>query len=155
MVTQNYLLDNFIYNPETGEFKRRNGNKTGWVEYTKLKMYLRLSINYKKYHIHRLIFLYMTGEFPQDTIDHIDGDSLNNKWNNLRAVSMKVNNQNLGLFYSNKSGISGVWFNPKRQRWDATIKINEKTTHVYYGKDFFEACCARKSAENLHYNRCT
>ena len=58
---------------------------------------------------HRLVFLYMTGEMPQDDVDHIDGNPLNNAWSNLRDVSHRANTQNIRKARRhNKSGLLGV-----------------------------------------------
>jgi len=57
---------------------------------------------------------------------------------------------NRGMFRNNKSGIKGVRFNAGKQRWITRCTIAYKEIQLYVGKDFFEACCARKSWENSH-----
>lgn len=42
----------------------------------------------------RICWLCMTGDWPQHTIDHIDWDGTNNKWENLRDVTQSENNKN-------------------------------------------------------------
>lgn len=53
---------------------------------------------------HRLAWLYMTGEWPRQEIDHIDGDRANNKWLNLRDVDHATNMQNRRVAQSNNVG---------------------------------------------------
>lgn len=50
----------------------------------------------KNYPIHRIIWLWMTGEWP-DTIDHENGIRDDNRWCNLRNVTAKQNSQNRKL----------------------------------------------------------
>jgi len=66
---------------------------------------------------------------------------------NVRWATRTVQNRNKRVMSKNKTGVTGVWFNASSKKWLAKItvmrkQINLKTTH-----DFFEACCARKSAE--------
>ena len=56
--------------------------------------YSLIQINRVKYLFHRLVFLYMTGEFPEEEVDHIDGEPSNNSWVNLRAASHSENLHN-------------------------------------------------------------
>lgn len=46
----------------------------------------------------------------EDVIDHIDGNTLNNSIENLRAVKQSVNNKNACKRKDNQTGISGVHF---------------------------------------------
>jgi len=100
---------------------------------------------------HRLAFLIMEGRLPNVT-DHIDGDCFNNKWENLRDCDQSINLRNKSRYRKNKSGISGVIWIEKTWggHWRARIGINGKCTDLKATKDFFEACCARKSAENTY-----
>lgn len=47
----------------------------------------------------------------------------------------------------NKTGIAGVWFSAPSEKWIAKITVMKKQITLKTTNDFFEACCARKSAE--------
>jgi len=101
---------------------------------------------------HRLAFLIIEGRLPKVT-DHIDGDCFNNKWENLRDCDQSANLKNKRRYRKNRSGISGVrWIEKEKGEgfWRARIGINGKCSNLKVTKDFFEACCARKSAENAY-----
>lgn len=57
--------------------------------------YLRLGIDGKLYFAHRLAWLYVYGHWPDGEIDHIDGDRLNNRIDNLRIVNRRENSRNM------------------------------------------------------------
>ena len=105
--------------------------------------YLAVTINSKFYFVHRVIWLMQTGGWP-DEIDHINGDGLDNRWKNLRNVSNKENKMNLPC--RNKLGVHGIRL--LRGKYHAYITTEGKQQYLYYGDDFFEAVCARKSAES-------
>jgi hypothetical protein len=64
--------------------------------------------------------MYHYGYLPQ-TVDHINGNKLDNCIDNLRAASYSENNANKGLPKTNKSGIKGVSWNKFRNTWDVTV----------------------------------
>ena len=71
------------------------------------------------------------GSLPK-SIDHIDGNSLNNKIENLRACTASENLCNARLRSDNTSGVKGVdWFKPQ-QRWRARVKLDKKEFHLGY-----------------------
>ena len=72
------------------------------------KTYARVKIAQKTYRLHRIIWFYMTKTWPTDCIDHIDGNSLNNKWNNLRLATYAENGKNIKVNPRNKTGIRGL-----------------------------------------------
>ena len=143
------------YNSETGEFYRdlKNGNrkKIGWV--SKSSGYVMFtSSSPKKTHIrlHRVAWEMMHGPVPEGMeIDHIDGIRSNNKADNLRLVSRKENNRNLGVRKGNKIGLAGVrWFH-RTNKWQSFIGGNDgKTIWLGYFSSLIDAAAARISAQN-------
>ncbi len=86
-----------------------------------------MGYKYKRYKMHRLAFLYMTGEWPEKDIDHINGDTSDNRWCNLRDVAHQENLGNRSnLTKTNKTGHVGVCFDSKRNKY--------KAYHTTFGK---------------------
>lgn len=114
--------------------------------------YKRICINSKSYYLHRIIWFYMTGEWP-NVIDHINGDPADNRWKNLRNVSQHENTKNQRLRSNNKSGIKGVCFVKSRNKWLASITINGKSKYLGIFDCIPYAVRARKEAEKeLNYS---
>ncbi len=121
------------YDPETGVFTRRlaAGNKpAGSVSGTRLtRGYLGLGIGGFKVNAHRLAFLYMTGEWPKGVVDHINGITSDNRWCNLRDVSLSQNSENQRRAKARSaSGYLGVSLLKGRPR--AAIRVNKKLIHL-------------------------
>ena len=74
----------------------------------------------------------MTGEWPKDEIDHKDINSLNNKWNNLRAGTRQQNSFNMGLNSNNTTGFKGVSWKKKAKKFVAYIQLDYKKIHLGY-----------------------
>ena len=101
------------------------------------------------YQAHRVAWLLHTGEDPGNKqIDHIDRDRTNNRISNLRLVDQQGNMRNQRKFKSNTSGVTGIYWHKVTGKWQAQISDCGKPQSLGYFEDFFEACCARKSAEN-------
>lgn len=60
--------------------------------------------------------------------DHINGDRLDNRRENLREVTLQQNNWNMCLNRNNKTGFKGV--SMRRGKFRATINLNNKQIHV-------------------------
>lgn len=131
-MTQDRLKELMTYNPTTGIFIRLKTTalrqKVGEVVGVKAKRgtYLKCGIDKKEYLLHRLAILYMTGKMPAGQVDHINHNGLDNRWTNLRVVPRKMNQQNMSKSKRNKSGVTGVSFDPKGQKWIAQIYTNGK-----------------------------
>lgn len=128
------LKDCLDYNPETGIFKwmRRTSNRikvgdeAGVI--TKTGYRVISVLGYKEY-CHRLAWIFVNGCKP-DCIDHINGDKLDNRIDNLRNTTKSENNKNqhvirkgihLGVSeYKTKSGT----------KFRATITEDGKYKHI-------------------------
>ena len=161
-ITQKRLKELLHYEESSGQFTRtvsRNkwlaGQVAGTIAPAYNTSYVRINVDGKIYAAHRLAWLYMYGEWPNGHIDHIDHNGLNNQIENLRIVTMSENHRNRTISKVNKSGILGVFRDKKNSRWTVSIRSGKDRIHLYCGTDFFEACCAKKSAErkyNYHPN---
>lgn len=143
MLTQKQLKEILHYNPETGVFIRKSTkNKAGYISKAG---YVIIYVLGKQYRAHRLAWLYMHNKHP-NKIDHKDHNGENNKINNLRNTDNLGNSRNLSISKANKSGVVGVGFYKRTGLWRAQININNKSKHLGYFNDKFEAICARLSA---------
>jgi hypothetical protein len=97
----------------------------------------------------RVIWAWMTGEWPTGEIDHRDGDKLNNRWLNFRDVSTKVNSQNASIGSRNTSGAVGVYRHPTAT-WIAMIGVDGRSIYLGAFKTFDAARAARRAAEREH-----
>jgi len=160
MITHAQLKELLHYDPDTGIFTRlvRNANNTkvGDVAGTEEKSgYIRIRVSGGHYYAHRLVFLYITGSFPPQHTDHINGIKNDNRWSNLRAVTPSENHRNKKLPSTNKSGVMGVSWSGYAGKWVVSMRCRSTPLYIGIFDDFFEAVCARKSAEtnyNFHPN---
>lgn len=123
------------------------GEAVGW---SNGKGYLLVTIRYSNYLVHRIIWAYFNGELPQKNIDHIDGDTTNNRIENLRLVTKSENARNKKIRSDNKSGVQGVYWVSKIKKWEAAIVSGKKTVRLGQYKDFHQAASIRLTAED-HY----
>ena len=85
--------------------------------------HLRLVVNNAAVTAHRLIWFMVTGEWPPDDIDHVNGLRADNRWVNLRQATRAQNLWNMRLKDSNMSGFKGVSKHTQCDRWVAQIRI--------------------------------
>jgi len=81
----------------------------------------------KKIYMSRVILNAQAGEY----VDHINGDTLDNRRSNLRLCSNQENLMNRGLNKNNTSGYKGVTWNAQKNKWMAQITVDHQ--HVYLG----------------------
>jgi hypothetical protein len=98
--------------------------------------------------------LIMNAEKGQ-VVDHKDGDTLDNRKENLRTCTQMENGKNVALRRNNKSGHKGVlWFeyeNNNTHKWKAYIMVNRKNISLGYYDDYNDAVKAREEAEIKYY----
>ena len=88
--------------------------------------YLHLTLMGVRYPLHRLIWKHVTHEDPVHSIDHIDNNPLNNKWNNLREANIMENNSNRNT-QLNSDKKKGVSYRKNTNRYRAQIQDNGTT----------------------------
>lgn len=148
----------FEYVPETGDLirntaiwqsksgiKGRKSEKPFIHRAGSGKRYYRIGFKNKYVYAHRIIWVLMTGEQPKH-IDHIDGDGLNNKWQNLRSVSQAENMKNQRLHRTNVSGIGGISYRKDRGSWRVRIGNKGRVVTVGTFDSFEQAVIARNQA---------
>lgn len=103
----------------------------------------------QRYRAHRLIWKIVTGDDPE-LVDHINGDSGDNRWFNLRQVTRRENGLNRPLPANNKTGVLGVRFDKRYGKWTASIKVGGRDKHLGTFSDLEDARAARMKAERLY-----
>ncbi len=127
------LLD---YSPDTGTFT--------WLKVTSNRAavghvagnlcpgrgYIRIGVDGKNHHAHRLAFLWVNGAWPTGVVDHIDGNRSNNAFSNLRDTTPATNQQNRRKSSKNNPHkLLGVSQPPGyKHKWIAKIYTKGKTT---------------------------
>lgn len=158
MLTQARLKEWLRYDPSTGLFTRvkAGGGKAivGTVISCKRAGYLQVFIEGHNYVVHRLAWLYMTGEWPKGQIDHINCERADNRWSNLRDVDQSTNMQNRKHSQTNsKTGVLGV--SPSYGRFRAAIEVDGKFKHIGRFDTIEEAQAAHLRAKRQHHAGCT
>ena len=132
-ITQNYLKEIFDYKDGNllWKIKKSNRVKVGDIVGSKNNEgYIQTNLNGGRYKVHRLIWMWHYGFFPE-LIDHIDHNPSNNKIENLRIATQAENFRNRPKQSNNTSGFKGVSFHKDRKKFQAKIKINGK--QIYLG----------------------
>lgn len=144
------------YEPQTGVFhwivttssRRPVGSVAGGPTSTG---YARIGVDGVRYRSHRLAWLYMTGEWPSDQVDHKDNDRLNNRWENLRLVDNQMNQGNSGMSRNNTSGVKGVFWSKQRQQWQTKININRRQIHGGYFHNLDDAAASYAALASKYF----
>ncbi len=147
----------FRYCPDTGRLlnvtdrrRARAGEEAGWVHYSGGKTYRSVTAKGKKYLAHRVVWLLLTGEFPEGDVDHEDGNGLNNLSTNLRAVPHSINQMNQRKPSNNRSGHIGVHWCRTAEAWVSQLRLGGKTVFWKKFGTLEEAITAREEAEVAH-----
>lgn len=96
---------------------------------------------------HRVAWAIHYGMWPTGEIDHINGDKTDNRICNLRDVPRATNAKNCGIGTRNTSGVVGVYWDGKRQKWIAHITSAKRKTHLGEFREMADAIAARHRAE--------
>lgn len=114
--------------------------------------YLRIRIDGGcSFMAHRLAWLYVTGEWPSEEIDHADGVKINNAFQNLRDVPKSLNQQNrIAARSDSGTGVQGVQ-QAASGRYKANIQIDGRQVHLGTFESMQAAMDARVAAKKKHH----
>ena len=169
ILTAERLREVLEYDPETGEFRWKlrissnfsskragsiwNSRFAGKIAgcLTEPSGYVVIAVDSINYRAHRLAFLWMTGEWPKNEIDHRDMCRHNNIWSNLREATSGQNKLNKKVRSDSSTGIKGVGFCKKRKKYRVDIKACGKWHWIGYFDEKEKAAAAyQKASIELH-----
>lgn len=156
MITLEIAKALFRYDPESGlltwnfssaQIKEGHEAGTNTTSSQSKTEYRGIKLFGATYKVHRIIWLMQTGEWPKGDVDHIDGNGLNNKWENLRDVTHSQNLMNAAVRSDSTTGYKGVSYDKQRCKWYAYINIDGKRKMLGRHGSLQEAVNARAIAE--------
>ena len=122
------------------------------------KVYARCwSFNTEGYLVSRIygktvrLHVYITGYTDDKLADHISGQKFDNRRSNLREATHSQNTMNASMRSDNTSGVIGVSWSKKAQKWAAQIYFQGKQHHLGYFDDINDATAARHAAEDKYF----
>lgn len=152
MLDQNKAKELFDYDASTGiltwKIGQRAGLQAGGIN---ANGYLRVFACRREYMVHRIIFLYIYGHWPNNLIDHINKNTTDNRIENLREATNGQNQQNRKAQKNNKSGLIGVRWHTRDFVWESYISKDKKSHYLGRFKTAEDAHAAYADAKyRLH-----
>lgn len=141
MITQTQLKSLVTYCPHTGNFTwngHSSGHNAGDIvgRNARVDKYIVITLNGKAYNLHRLVFLYITGELPPSSlfVDHINGIPSDNRLENLRLCTPQQNAFNSRPTKNDTTGVKGI------SRIDRPGRLSHYKVRVGVGRDRIQKC---------------
>lgn len=143
------IREQLSYDPETGVFRwlvSRPGVAAGSEAGTfTSEGYRQIALDRRSFRAHRIAFVLMTGQWPENEVDHVNGDRADNRWTNLRDVTCAENHRNRAIPANNTSGHMGVSF--QDGTWRASIFCDGQYINLGRFANKADAIAARTDAE--------
>lgn len=167
-ITAEYLRECLDYDQDTGVFTWKHrpvshfNSEQGWRVFNSGYAgkvagdlsdagYICIGLKKRVHKAHRLAWLHVHGALPEGPIDHINRVRNDNRIENLRDTTPRVNAENASMRPDNKSGIRGVCWHKKSSRW--MVQTGSKYVGIF--KNFEDAVMARWFSEELMFESCS
>ncbi len=161
MLSHSRLLEILIYDQTSGiiawrispRASVRSGTVAGRIT---TRGYRQITIDRRSYSAHRLAWFYVNGEWPVDELDHINGNKLDNRIDNLRPATRAQNIVTEGVRKNNTSGFKGITWEPQNRLWRARIGNGERRVNLGRFKrieDAYAAYCVAAKAMHGEFAR--
>lgn len=85
--------------------------------------YFTIKIDQRRYLVHRLVWLWKFGRWPEHELDHINSNRSDNRIENLRECRHAENQRNMRRHRDNRTGFKGV-SRASANRWHASIYVD-------------------------------
>ena len=153
------LLRILRYEPSTGSWTRlvEMGGHLPGTEASIIRpcgkgtLYRFVEVRKKRYKASRLAWFYVTARWPTEKIDHRDGNSLNDRFDNYRECTQSQNCWNAKRRVDNSSGQKGVSWDSQRGKWVAYIRTYGKVKNLGRFDSLSSAIAARKAASQKYH----
>lgn len=150
-LTAKRLREVLDYNPDTGEFRWKIAQRRYIGEVAGYRGdacgHRQIRIDGRAYYAHRLAWLYVHGQWPDNQIDHCDVDPSNNTLSNLRKATNQQNRQNVRSKRSD--GRKGIHCTGRK--WQAAIRVGGKRIYLGHFNTPDEAAAAYSQAVAQHH----
>lgn len=115
-----------------GAAARWNTHYAGKEAFTSMtkRGYFKGSIFDQCYRAHRVIWALVTGDWPPATIDHINGNTSDNRLGNLRLATHAENSKNRGCSPGKTSEYLGVTKEKGNRKWRAALRHGDTYLHL-------------------------
>ena len=143
-----YIREKYVYEPESGMIKNKSKNRLvkGSDKGNTIYLHTTFSVNKKVYaeDIHRVVWVLCKGHWPIGTIDHINGNPLDNHIENLRECSMGENNMNMEHPWmpNPETGVPGV--DKHRRKFRTIIRGKQMLFSSPYEAFFIATLCGKR-----------
>lgn len=160
-LTAERVRELFDYDPETGELRWKVARRDSWqgraAGTLKNNGYRYVKIDRRAYRAHRLVWLHWYGVWPEDQIDHTNGNRQDNRLSNLRSAAQSENQQNQRRASSNNrsTGLLGVSRPSGRSKYQAWIMAQGRNRYLGTFGTPEEAHAAYLAAKRQLHPGCT
>jgi len=127
-----HIKSNYTYDREKGQVFNNKMGKPTLAANNQGYLHFGVTVKGKTKFLsaHHLVWFFEYGKWPTSSLDHIDGNKVNNHHTNLRQVTQRENSQFYHRSRKTTSKYTGVHWDKKKRKWQTQIRKEGKTKHL-------------------------